>query len=1140
MKKLFPIALSVFLLLPFAAPAQEITGRFAPPEGKVLLFVGQDNASVGGNSTYHDGYVDNVGVPGGITHYVYFSDGWTNKYKRAFNSGRVAGLNTETEWAAGPMCLKAYVDSPMLSNSVIHVSISMEGNCEDKVADGSFDYLIDEFVAFIKAHPEYPFLIRIGYEFDGKWNAYDPENFKKAFRRIVDALRKEKLTNFATVFASSSSVKPGQFEAYDPGADYYEWVGYSWWGGDEDGLPALEFARKMHKPAFMAEASARTHFLDKEDAESVWTNWFEKFFAHIEKNKDVLRAVSYINADWESQDMWEGGKWGQTRIETSPLIKKRWLEKMAKPMFINAADKPFEQIGFSAKDKEPKAGAALAPPADAPYKDASLSVSQRVDDLLARMTIEEKVAQITGWWNPDERKLRTEGGVFTSDFYAVNCPYGIGALGPLHNLTIDEDAKLYAAAQEYFRKQTRLGIPPFHQDEAAHGFMKFEANSFPAPLGISCSWNPELVEKVYAQVGQEARSRGVSHVLAPVIDVIRDFRWGRVDETLGEDPFLVSRLGSAMVRGLQGAADGNVAPGSVAATLKHFVGYAGTEGGRNRSPYPYSTRQLLDTEVYPFRHVIQTAKPAAVMAAFNEIDRIPCHVNRWLLTDLLRGELGFDGLIVGDYQGIDRVRLYQKIGASDADAARMALEAGLQLELPNNFGFKHLPQLIADGKVQVERVDAAVRAVLALKFRLGLFEAPMQLNVAKAKALASSSEATEIARQAARESIVLLKNTGGFLPLAPGAHKKIAVIGPNAGVCRLGGYSGKPLKTVSLFEGIRDFLGDQATVKLAEGCKIAENDTDCSFENWRYVNEVEFSTLDQNQPRIAEAVALAENSDLVVLALGGNELLAREAWAANHLGDRTTLDLTESQQQLAEAILATGKPVVLALISAKPVTLGMLEPKFPSILMMHYAGQETGTAAAEILFGKTNPSGKLTTSWPRSIGNLPSHYSQQSSSLIFDYVDSPLSSQFPFGHGLSYTSFEYKNIALSSSGIHPGESVEVSFDLSNTGERTGTEIAQVYVSGQDFDVARPGLELKGFARVALKPGETRKVTVKIDADDLNFYDAAMLRGLPSGKYLVSVGGSSAILSKPLTLRTGPAGETFSAESQPQSLPLSGS
>ena len=1112
MMKTLPLVLCLLVgMFPAVGNAVEVQGRFAPEPGKVLVFAGQDNASVGGTGKYRDGYVDNVGVPGGITHYVYFSEGWTNGFERTFTEGEVAGLNRETDWASGPMHQKAYLESAVLKRCMMHVSIAMEGNCEDKVADGSFDHLISEFVDFVAAYPDRPFLIRIGYEFDGSWNDYDPQNFKLAFRRIVDALRDRKLNNFATVFASSSSVKVGQFEEYDPGSEYYDWVGYSWWGGEKDGQPALDFARRVGKPVFIAEATARGHYFDKENAETVWNDWFKTFFKHIDDNLDVIRAVSYINADWDSQDMWDG--WGQTKLESAPLLKQRWLERMADPMFINAIDKPFQQIGFPKQYSPPVHSREL------PYLNPELPVQHRVSDLLARMTLDEKVAQITGWWDPSEEKLREQGAIFGSNFFADKCPDGIGELGPLHNLTIDEDARLYAAVQKYFRKDTRLGIPAILHDEAAHGFMRFEANSFPTPIGLSCTWNVDLLRDVYAQAGREARSRGVSHVLSPILDVARDLRWGRVDETLGEDPYLVGRLGAAMVRGLQGSADGTIAPNHVAATLKHFAGYAGTEGGRNRSPYVHGRRELLDTEVAPFRHVIQNAKPAAVMAAFNEVEGVPCHVNGWVLGDVLRGQLGFQGLIVGDYQGIDLVRSYQKLGKSDADAGRMALEAGLQLELPNNFGFKHLSELVKAGRVEERLIDQAVAEVLELKFRLGLFEAPMRIDVPQAKSLAKSETARELSREAARQSIVLLKNEGGVLPLTPGKHKTIAVIGPNSDVCRLGNYSGRPLKTVSLLEGLRKRLGDTANVVHAEGCKIALNDTGDSYANWRYVNEVEFATLKDNQGLIAEAVEVAKQSELVVLALGENVLLGREAWGGNHVGDRTTMDLTESQRVLAEAVLATGKPVVLFLNNSKPVTLHELGDRIPAILTAHYAGQETGTAAAEILFGDTNPSGKLTLSWPRSVGHLPAHYSQQRSSQIFDYVDSRRDAVYPFGHGLSYTTFEYGALQMSAAAIHPGDIIEATVRVANTGQRAGTEIAQLYVTGETFAIARPSLELKGFRRVSLEPGQSQEVVFQIKADDLSFHDASLNRGLPAGKYLVRVGGASAELGEPRTLTT---------------------
>lgn len=344
---LLPFIGAALLLAPATVRAAEkVPAKFEPPAGKVLVFAGQDNASVGGTKKFTNGYVDNVGVPGGITHYVGFGESSTNSLKRTLAKSSVVGLNSEADWGAGPMYMKPYVDSPKLASCVMHLSISMQDNWEDKVADGSRDHLIAEFVKFIADHPEHPFLIRIGYEFDGSWNGYDPENLKKAFRRIVDALRAAKLKNFAIVMGSTGSEPKGKWEEYWPGDDYVDWVGFSYWGqAENEGSHALAFARKVGKPVFIAESTPRGNFFDKGNHEEIWKTWFEKYFKYINDNIDVIRAVSYINADWDAQDMWDG--WGQTRIETAPLIKTRWLEKMAEPRFVNADDKPFEVIGFT-------------------------------------------------------------------------------------------------------------------------------------------------------------------------------------------------------------------------------------------------------------------------------------------------------------------------------------------------------------------------------------------------------------------------------------------------------------------------------------------------------------------------------------------------------------------------------------------------------------------------------------------------------------------------------------------------------------------------------------------------------------------------------------------------------------------------
>jgi len=762
---------------------------------------------------------------------------------------------------------------------------------------------------------------------------------------------------------------------------------------------------------------------------------------------------------------------------------------------------------------------ANAAPVTPRYKDPSLPVTQRVDDLLARMTMEEKIAQIVGWWDYNERLLVSQGRIFTNEFYARILTNGVGEIGSI-NMRIEDDVRHYENVQDYFLNHTRLGIPALCHGEGPHGLMRLEATSFPAPIGLACCWNPELVESIYDQVGREARSRGVLHLLSPVVDVVRELRYGRVDEVLSEDPFLVSRLGAAMVRGLQGSSDGTIAPTHVAATLKHFAGYAAIEGGRTFAPYPNGPRFLLDTEIYPFRHIIAAARPAGIMAAYCEIDGLPCHVNRWLLTDVLRKELGFTGLVLSDYNGLKDVRNYQKLGKNDAAVALMAIEAGMQLELPNPSCYKLLPGLIAEKNLDPALIDRAVRAVLDLKFRTGAFES-RRLDLALAKALPSSARANKLALEAARESMVLLKNDSHLLPLDQAKKQRIAVIGPNGNVCRLGSYSGTPAKSVTLLEGIRAYLGDPTRVTAAGGCIIAHADTNDSYQNWRYVDDAGFATLEDNRKLIAEAVTVANAADIVILALGETELLGREAWSARHLGDRTTLDLTESQQALAGAILATGKPVILYLMHGKPVCLGSLANRFSTILTGHYAGQETGTAAAEIVFGAVSPSGKLTVSWPLSIGQQPVCYNRHATLNAFPYLDAPLTAVFPFGHGLSYTTFEYSNLKLSADSASPGHSIQVSFDLSNIGNRQGTEIAQLYVSGEDFPVARPQLELKGFARVDLKPGEKRNVNISLAAEDLKFHDSSLNRVLPSGRYLISVGGSSVSRTKTLSLATKP-------------------
>ncbi len=740
------------------------------------------------------------------------------------------------------------------------------------------------------------------------------------------------------------------------------------------------------------------------------------------------------------------------------------------------------------------------------YKNPRAPIEARVDDLVTRMNAEEKIAQITAHWIPTPKKDQSIDEALTTEFLEKHFAHGIGSIGPCH-LGIDDEIFARNRVKEFLKTQTRLGIPTFFHDELCHGLMKPEATSFPAPIGLACTWNEELVERLYAVAAREARARGTHHALTPIVDVTLDPRWGRTDETYGEDPYLNGRLGTAIVRGLQGGANGEIGPQSVMATLKHLAGHGASEGGLNRSPAHMGPIELRETHIAPFAAIIRDAKPATVMPSYNEIDGLPAHANRAMLQDLVRGEYGFTGLFVSDYDAVGHLFKNHRIVATAADAARLALESGVQLELPIPETLSQLVPLLGDDPALDKLVDDAVRAVLRWKFQLGLFE-EKPLEAAPAHALARSEESRELALQAARESIVLLKNEGALLPLEIGAHKRIAVIGPNADIVRLGGYSGVPLRSISLLDGLRDRVGDHAEILHAEGCKIANKDARDAYINWKEVNDVTLADPVEDQRLIAEAVAVAEKADLVILALGENEVISRESWGKRKLGDLASLDLVGAQSELARRILATGKPVILYLSNGRPLSLGELGDKIPVILEGWYAGQETGRAAAEIIFGDVNPSGKLTISFPRSVGHIPAHYRRKPYSAPYTYLFSTHEAQYPFGFGLSYTTFEYSNLRVEKPVIAMTENLRVSIDLKNTGSRDGVEIAQLYLRDEISSVTRPMKELRGFQRVALKSGEMKTITFELTPESLAFYNRDLKRVIDPGAFTMMIGGSS--------------------------------
>lgn len=566
----------------------------------------------------------------------------------------------------------------------------------------------------------------------------------------------------------------------------------------------------------------------------------------------------------------------------------------------------------------------VKPAASAPYRNPGLSIDARVADLLARMTLEEKVAQIITLWD-SKAEVQNADTTWNSAKASQKFPNGLGQIarpsdrsGPSSPRTnklrsIEESVAYVNAVQTWATKNTRLGIPVLFHEEALHGLAARDATSFPQSIAMASTWDPDLIRDVNSVIAREVRARGVPYVLSPVVDVARDPRWGRIEETFGEDPYLVSEMGVAAVEGLQGkGGPGPLPPGKVFATLKHMTGHGQPESGTNVGPAPIAERTLREDFFPPFEAVVKRTGIEAVMASYNEIDGVPSHVNKWLLGDVLRGEWGFDGAVVSDYYAIEDLFRLHKIAVDLPDAARQALAAGVDSDLPSGAAYTTLVKSVRTGKVPEAAVDAAVKRMLRIKFLAGLFENPFATM--KATTITNNAAAIAMARRTADKSLILLKNDG-VLPLsmpAAGAPKPtIAVIGPNAAVARLGGYYGIPPKTVSPLEGIKTLVGDKATIVYSEGVKITEND------DW-WADEVKLADTAANRQRIAAAVKAARGADHILLFIGDTEQTSREGWADSHLGDRSDIDIVGEQEELLDALKALGKPVVVVLVNGRP------------------------------------------------------------------------------------------------------------------------------------------------------------------------------------------------------------------------------
>ncbi|MFA9392519.1 MAG: glycoside hydrolase family 3 N-terminal domain-containing protein [Prolixibacteraceae bacterium] len=754
------------------------------------------------------------------------------------------------------------------------------------------------------------------------------------------------------------------------------------------------------------------------------------------------------------------------------------------------------------------------------YKNPEVSVEKRVDDLLSRMTLEEKIAQM--WGVNSEIKdsiVVSPSGDINIDKIKPLLPNGIGQITrPSEVLggrsqTGDKEALsntpylnavLTNKLQKYFIEETRLGIPAIFHEECLHGLAAIDGTSYPHPIALAGTFNRELVEKVYAQTAEETRLRGAHQALTPVVDVARDTRWGRIEETFGEDPYLVAQMGISAVKGFQG--DGQFKEKNhIVATLKHFVAHAQPESGTNTAPVNLSERVLREVHFYPFQEAIEKAGALSVMVTYHEVDGVPMSANKWLITDILRGEMGFKGFVVSDYYAIRE--MYKRDGINShcvardqKQAAELAIKAGINLELPLPDCYTEISALVKEGTISEKEIDVLVGEMLAVKFRLGLFEDPY-VDPEKAKAFCGTEARRPFAKEAALQSITLLENKNNAAPLQLEKLKHIAVIGPNANRTMPGGYSSIPPFYTNLLQGIEARVEGKVKVSYAEGCRITIGGS------W-VEDEVILPDPAEEKQKIAEAVRLAKTADVIVLALGGNEQTSREAWSNTHLGDRSDLELMGAQNDLIDALHATGKPIVAVLFNGAPLVVSNLIEKASAVFECWYLGQESGNAVADVLFGDYNPGAKLAITFPRSVGQVPCFYNYKPTARR-GYSDSDITPLFPFGYGLSYTSFEIENVRLEKETIGTDESVKVFADLTNTGKIKGDEVVQMYIRDELSNVTRPVKELKDFKRVTLEPGETKTITLEITPDKLKYWDINMEYVVDRGEFTVMVGSSSA-------------------------------
>ncbi len=697
-------------------------------------------------------------------------------------------------------------------------------------------------------------------------------------------------------------------------------------------------------------------------------------------------------------------------------------------------------------------------------------VRARVDALLAQMTVEEKAGQITQYFDfltsQDEAKR-------------VEAEVAAGRAGSLLFVTDPEDIN---RLQRIAVEQTRLGIPLLFGFDIIHGFHTV----MPVPIAMAASWDPELVEHGQAVAAAEARAIGLHWAFAPMVDIARDPRWGRLIESAGEDPYLGAAMAAAQVRGFQGPYLGS--PGRVIAGPKHFAGYGAALGGRDYDEVNLSDSELWNVYLPPFKAAID-AGAGNVMTAYMGLNGIPATGNRWLLTTVLRDTLGFDGFVVTD-AGAAADLMTHGVAADLTEAGVRALQAGVDMEMAPPFGqsaYKRLPEALADGRITMAELDASVRRVLAAKIRMGLFEQPY-VDIARARAVLSDPTHRTVARRAAERSAVLLRNDNNLLPLDAKALRSVAVIGPFADAARDSSgpwiFAQDDQETVTVLAGIKAALGDQVQVAYSPGVSVPARQFRSIFESPEHKQAPRIEVDDEAE--IARAAELARGAEVAILVLGEAQIMIGEN------ASRSSLDLPGRQQELLDAVLATGTPTVVLLMSARPLDLKGSAPQ--ALMTIWYPGTQGGTAIANLLFGHVSPGGKLPFNWPRNIGQLPLPYarlkSHQPHKAEQRYWNEPNSPLYPFGFGISYSSFAFDGLSFDRAEIAPGEALQVRVEVCNTGKCTADEVVQLYIHQRYGIAARPVRELKGFQRVTLEPGERRMVQFTLGPQQLRYWNAA--------------------------------------------------